>query len=438
MSTTHAAGRRLSRRSFTLAGAAAAVLATSACIGGQSEENLGDDGEEYAGTVEWWTINLQKNFSEYIEKLISDYTDEHPDVTINWVDVPGQDINTKLLAALASDTVPDAVNFGSDTIGQYTDAMTDLNDYFSPEELGAYQESLVTPLQGPEGQQIALPWYNGGARLGLYRTSALEDVGFDPENTPRTWDEALELAYAVQETTGEYGANMMAYTMTVQSEGIPLLDEDGTTSAFNTPECIELLEKFKDALDAGAIAPGVLGKDERSYEQSLENEQIAFYPSRVSSDLTNIEKNAPGVYEDLTVAPAVTGPDGINYIVNQQVFGIPAKSTNKAAAAAWLKWVTDATNLLEFCKLVPIFPSTPASLEDPYFTDIETSTPAGMGRKILVDTFPSLEDGAMKSHNDVHLRDLFDEQIRAYASGNKSAQDALDAAEEQWNAELAE
>src|SRR5690625_7917196 len=118
------------------------------------------------------------------------------------MDLPGQDINTKLLAALASDTVPDAVNFGSDTIGQYTDAMPDRNDYFSPEELGAYQESLVTPLQGPEGQQIALPWYNGGARLGLYRTSALDAVAFDPDNTPRPWDEARELAYALQATTG--------------------------------------------------------------------------------------------------------------------------------------------------------------------------------------------------------------------------------------------
>lgn len=438
MNTSPVFSHRLSRRSFALAGTAAAALATSGCISGEPEENSGADGEEFSGTVEWWTINLQKNFADYIEKLISDYTAEHPDVTIHWVDVPGQDINTKLLAALASDSVPDAVNFGSDTIGQYAEAMTDLNEHFTAEELGTYQESLVGPLQGTDGKQIALPWYNGGARLGLYRTSALGEAGFDPENPPKTWDEALELAQAVQDLTGEYGANMMAYTMTVQSEGIALLNEDGTTAAFNTPECLAVLEKYKEGLDGGAIAPGVLGKDDRSYEQSLENKQIAFFPSRVSSDLTNIEKNAPDVYEDLTVAPAVTGADGINYIVSQQVFGIPAKSTQKAAAAAWLKWVTDATNLLEFCKLVPIFPSTPGSLEDPFFTEIDTSTPAGMGRKILVDTFPSLEDGSLKSRNDPHLRELFDEQVRAFASGNSSGQDALDTAEEQWNAELAQ
>src|SRR5699024_4507011 len=201
MSTTHAAGRRLSRRSFTLAGAAATVLATSACIGGQSEENLGDDGEEYAGTVEWWTINLQKNFSEYIEKLISDYTDEHPDVTINWVDVPGQDINTKLLAALASGEVPDAVNYTSDTVGRFSNAMSDLNQLFSADDLASYQESLVQPLTTPDGKLAGIPWYNGGAELGMYRQSALEEVGFDPESPPTTWDEALELAERYREAT---------------------------------------------------------------------------------------------------------------------------------------------------------------------------------------------------------------------------------------------
>lgn len=100
--------------------------------------------------------------------------------------------------------------------------------------------------------------------------------------------------------------------------------------------------------------------------------------------------------------------------------------------------MTNAENLLEFCKLVPIFPSTPASLEDPYFTDIDTSTPAGQGRKILVDTFPDLEDGGLQSHNDVVLREIFDEEVRAFMSGNKTAEDALNAAEEQWNTELAD
>lgn len=440
MSTSAARRGRLTRRTFLGGTAAAATLTTTACISGSSESESSEEdlGEEYAGTVEWWTINLQANYADYIEGLIAAYTSEHPDVTINWVDVPGQDINTKLLAALASGEVPDAVNYTSDTVGRFSNAMSDLNELFTADDLGAYQESLVQPLTTPDGKLVGVPWYNGGAELGMYRKSALEDAGFDPEHPPATWDEALELAEKYQEETGEYGGNLMAYSDTVQSEGIALLNEDRTAAAFNTPECLEVLEKFKVSFDSGAIAPGVLGKDPRNYAQSLVNEQIAFNPSRVSSQLLNVENNAPDVYEDLAVAPAVTGPPGVQYLQTQQIFGIPQESTSKAAAAAWLKFVTNAENLLEFCKLVPIFPSTPASLEDPYFTEIDTSNPAGQGRKILVDTFPDLEDGGLQSHNDVVLREIFDEEVRAYMSGNKSAEDALTAAEEQWNAELAD
>ena len=441
MSTSAARRGRLTRRIFLGGTAAAATLTTTACISGESPDPGSDDadlGDEYAGTVEWWTINLQANYADYIQGLIDEYTAEHPDVTINWVDVPGQDINTKLLAALASGEVPDAVNYTSDTVGRFSNAMSDLNQLFSADDLASYQESLVQPLTTPDGKLAGIPWYNGGAELGMYRQSALEEVGFDPESPPTTWDEALELAERYREATGEYGGNLMAYSDTVQSEGIALLNEDRTAAAFNTPECLEVLEKFKVSFDSGAIAPGVLGKDPRNYAQSLVNEQIAFNPSRVSSQLLNVENNAPDVYADIAVAPAVTGPPGVQYLQSQQVFGIPQESTSKAAAAAWLKFVTNAENLLEFCKLVPIFPSTPASLEDPYFTDIDTSTPAGQGRKILVDTFPDLEDGGLQSHNDVVLREIFDEEVRAFMSGNKTAEDALNAAEEQWNTELAD
>lgn len=441
MSTSASRRGRLTRRIFLGGTAAAATLTTTACISGEEDADSGgggEAGEEFAGTVEWWTINLQANYADYIQGLIDAYTSEHPDVTINWVDVPGQDINTKLLAALASGEVPDAVNYTSDTVGRYSNAMSDLNEFFDEGDLGAYQSSLVQPLTTPDGKLAGVPWYNGGAELGMYRKSALEPAGFDPGSPPTTWDEALELAEMYRDETGEYGGNLMAYSDTVQSEGIALLNEARTAAAFNTPECAEILEKFKVSFDSGAIAPGVLGKDPRNYEQSLVNEQVAFNPSRVSSQLLNVENNAPDVYEDLAVAPAVTGPPGIQYLQSQQIFGIPQESTNKAAAAAWLKFVTNAENLLEFCKLVPIFPSTPASLEDPYFTDIDTSTPSGQGRAILVETFPELEDGGLQSHNDVVLREILDEEIRAFMSGSKSAEDALAAAEEQWNTELAD
>src|SRR3954465_3192751 len=51
-------------------------------------------------TLEFWTINLKKDFSDYIQGLIQSYEKAHPNVKIKWVDVPGQEVERKLLAAL--------------------------------------------------------------------------------------------------------------------------------------------------------------------------------------------------------------------------------------------------------------------------------------------------------------------------------------------------
>jgi putative chitobiose transport system substrate-binding protein len=417
----------------------AAALLLTGCLsgGGEPEQPAAQSGEKFSGEIEWWTINLQKNYADYINGLIDAYESEHPDVTIRWVDVPGQDITTKLLAAIAGDKVPDAVNFASTTTGLFAGSMSDIGTYFSDSELSAYLPSLVEPLKNQEGKQIAVPWYNGGAGLGFYRKSVVTKAGFDAANPPTTWDEALDLAQKVKDTTGGYGTNAMAYSNTMQTMGIDLISADRKKATFNTPEAVGVLEKFKKYLDSGAIAPGVVGKDPRSYPQNLSNKLIAFMAADTSSNLVGLKDNSPDVYADTAVAPAVTGPSGTQLMFGQQVFGIPAASKHQAAAAEWLKFVTSPANQLAFCKLVAIYPSTTETLKDPFFTDINGTEPADQARKVLVETFPKIVDASLGSGNDENLRMLFDEQVRMYMSGSKTAEEALAEAASQWDAELA-
>src|SRR5690242_19860615 len=109
----------MSRRRALGAGALALALMSSGCVAGTSGSTSGGqaDDQPFEGEVEFWTINLKKNFGAYIDGLIAQYQKEHPKVTVKWVDVPGQDIATKLLAAVASGDVPDAVNIASSDLG---------------------------------------------------------------------------------------------------------------------------------------------------------------------------------------------------------------------------------------------------------------------------------------------------------------------------------
>ncbi|TCC53156.1 hypothetical protein E0H75_05405 [Kribbella capetownensis] len=101
------------------------------------------------------------------------------------------------------------------------------------------------------------------------------------------------------------------------------------------------------------------------------------------------------------------------------------------------KFVTSARHQLAFCKLVAVFPGSVQTVKEPFFTNISGNTANDQGRRLLVQTFNQAADAISGSPNDEALRALFDEQVRAYMLGTKTASAALATAEKQWNAELA-
>src|SRR5262249_52830285 len=146
-------------------------------------------------------------------------------------------------------------------------------------------------------------------------------------------------------------------------------------------------------------------------EQSVYNGKVAFMASDTSTNLRFVEENAPDIYKDVVVAHPVSGASGDTLLLAQQIFQIPEASKHKAAAAEWLKFVTNAENQLAFCKIATILPSTPESLKDPYFSDIKGDTPADEARRVLINEFASLKDASLGTSDDLHLRQLFDEQM---------------------------
>lgn len=415
----------------------ALLMALSGCISGTTN-NAGSDQSEptkIGGEVEWWTINLKANYSEYIQGLIDHYEASHPGTKINWVDVPGADLATKLLAALSSGKPPDLVNISSADVGRFQNSLTDLHKYFTTEELAAYQPSLVKPLDH-NGTLTALPWYNGGSPVAIYRKSALAGTSFDANNPPKTFEGLLQLASEIKQKSGVAGMNLYQWSQVLPYYGVDMLNAQHTAAAFNTPKAADILNTWKAAYDSGAIAPGVISKDIRNLPENIENRRVGFVANVPATQLTNTKKNAPEVYGDLVVTPSARTQDGKLRLATQQTFAIPNGSNNKATAADWLKFVTNAENQLAFCKIVAIFPSTKATLQDPYFA-AEGTDATSVARKIIVDTLPDLEDGALGTGKDQTLSDMFDEQIRGFLQGNVDAKTALGNAEKQWNSELA-
>ncbi|MCP2329447.1 multiple sugar transport system substrate-binding protein/putative chitobiose transport system substrate-binding protein [Hamadaea flava] len=428
--------RRTTRAVVAAALGLTLALSASGCLGSSSDDTGAAD-PQFEGTVEFWTINLKKNYNDYVTGLINSYQKQHPRVTINWVDVPGAEISTKLLAAIASGSVPDAVNLDSGNLGKFIPSLASVDELLAQDALADYQPNLLTSLRR-DGKLYALPWYNGGAPVGIYRTSVVGKAGFDAANPPKTYEEALDLAQKVYDTAKVNGMNELPGYQQLATMGVQMISADKKKATFNTPAAAAILEAFKKVYDGKGIAPGAVTKDTRNYPQNLDNSQLAFMPNALPFALLNTKKNAPNVYSDLTITKALKNTDGKYLLLAQQTFVVPKASKHKRAAAEFLKFVTSSENQLAFCKLVTIYPSTIAAANDTFFTQATGEEPIDKARQVIVSEMPDLIDGSLGTSRDSELVELFAEQIRGFMQGQQSATQALTAAEQAWNTKLAE
>jgi len=433
--------RRVRGSALRLAAAMVAVVVlASGCVSGGSSTS-GGAGSTKSATLTFWTINLKKNFNNYITGLITTYEQAHPGIKINWVDVPGADIATKLLASIASGDVPDVVNIDSSNLGPFADKMADLSKYFTASDLSDYQPGLVDSLRLNGGLR-AIPWYNGGAPVGVYNMSIMKQVGFDPASPPTNYDQVLALGQKVYNATKVYGTNDIPSYVSGQwsilaYDGVPYLSTDKKQAAFDTQAGIDELTKFKTAYDAHAIAPGAVSADVRSFPQTLDNSKIAFQADAFPFVLTSLQTNSPTVYKNLAITKAPTTVDGKYLLLDQQTFAVPAASTHQAASADFIKFITNGANQLAFCKLVAIYPSTISTTKDQFFTANTDTSAVGQARKVILEELPNVIDGELGTGKDAELDMDLSNQVRAYMQGTISASKALSTAADAWNTALA-
>lgn len=416
------------------------LLVMSGCSSGSEDASNDSDSvsndvaaEEEQITLEFWTVNLRKGFEDYFLNLISEYEQANEGVKIDWVDVPGDQINQKIITALQGDDIPDVVNLPDKALHLLPEsAVYPINELVDESRLDVYIPGLMESVTSGD-KVLEIPWYNAGPRVGLLNKKLYEDAGLDPDNPPETWDEYFENGEIIHSNLDNvYGSNQIPFMERLASIGVKPFNDDKTKAAFNTPEAVELIQKFVDGYQTGALAPGSVSKNVQQLPESLENGMVAQDGLYVASGLNRIESNAPDEFKQMKVFPGIKEEGGYYGVVSQQALMIPRKSKHPEQAADFALFVTSPENQLEFCKLTPIFPSTSETLQQPLFTNIEGDTLQDQARKIMVEE----ADDMLAITVPENLREFYEDEIRAAIMGEKSVEEALDAAEEYWNSEL--
>ncbi|ARZ66429.1 extracellular solute-binding protein [Streptomyces sp. HU2014] len=404
----------------------ASVLLLSACgSGGDGGGGGGADGKP-EGSITFQTWNLRSNFKGYFDGLVRDFEKANPGVKVRWLDQPAENYAEKLSADAGAGTLPDVVNVSPDL--SYPLAKAGLLMNLDKEKAAARFKDEYTPeawqgntLPGLDGS-YAFPWYLNTGPL-FYNKSLFRQAGLDPEKPPKSYDELFTAARAMAGKPGGRTATL-AGTPSIEDfgrYGVKLMNEDATRFTYNEPEGVELLTRYKELYDRGALdAQALTNTPEKSGQKFLE-QKVAMNPGS-AHDLGTFKKNAPALYRNLGITDAPNN----NGKPNMYVMGLAvnARGKHKAAAVAFAHFVTDRRNQEAFAHQVAVFPSTKGSLDDPYWTK-DDGTDEGRVRvasakmlKGAVNYTPVVMSDEMK----VVLKN----EVAKALQGKKSPKEALD------------
>lgn len=246
--------------------------------GDTGKSDGGSSGDENTLTVWCW----DPAFNIYaMEEAAKEYQKDHPEVTVNVVETPWDDVQTKLTTAATSgkyDTLPDILlmqdNAFQKNVISYPDAFTDLTDSkidFSQFAEGKTAYSVV------DGKNYGVPFDNG-AVIACYRTDILEQAGYTVDDfTDITWSEYIEKGKDILAKTGKpllscVSGESDVITMMLQSTGSSLFDDEGNPDMVDNEALKKVMETYQELIQTGVM---VEVNDWEQYVGTLTNSTVA-------------------------------------------------------------------------------------------------------------------------------------------------------------------
>lgn len=221
------------------------------------------------------------NFNIYAMKEAAKvYKAINPDVTINIVETPWNDLQQKLITSLSAkitDTLPDIIlmqdNAAQKNIIIYPDAFYDITGKIDLSNFAQFKVDASTV----NGRNYGVPFDNGATATFL-RTDYLEKAGLKASDFQDiTWERFIELGKIVKEKTGQVMLSAVAnepdlLMILLQSSGSWVFDADGKTAIANNQALKDSIQIYKQLVDSGILK---LTADWNEYTSTITNGSVA-------------------------------------------------------------------------------------------------------------------------------------------------------------------
>ncbi|WIB71769.1 sugar ABC transporter substrate-binding protein [Curtobacterium sp. MCBD17_026] len=418
------------RATALLATAAATALVLTGCSSGGNAADGGDG--EISGTITLQTWALTPTYTGYLNGVIEDFEQAHPDAKVKLQDQPGDGYADKVLSQASSNSLPDVINLPPDIAlplakrGFLQDVAKDDSKLDSTYVAGALDSYEYKGVDGTFGY----PWYLN-TDVNYWNSTMFAKCGLDAKNPPKTTDELFTQAKTMHDNCPtDYLMSRKPGLGDFTLAGVKVLNADGTKFTFaDSSKAADLIDRYKDAYQDGYMPSNVLNSDYLGNSTLFTQAKVAWTTGGATS-LADFEKNNPSLKGKVTVSPALDTPP-----LYVQGLSVSSKSKHLATAEAFAKFMTNAKNQEAFAHEVNIFPSTTSSQSDPYFSK-DDGTVNGEARVLANEALKTAKVINPVEANSA-MTDFLDQQIALAMKGQVAPEKALQTAQTKMNSLLA-
>jgi multiple sugar transport system substrate-binding protein len=411
-----------------------AVLAAGCGSSSNGSESTGGKG---AGPVPEPKEPVTISFASWVgkergmKKIYRAFRKEHPNITVEFQEIPSEEARRKLTTQIAGGNPPDTAYLDSGTTGEFAsrNTLVNLDDYIGRSDVVKSKDFVDSFRLSAEykGSLYALP-FDGESTALFYRTDLFDAAGIT--EPPKTWDDfKATAAKLTKPDKKQYGTILFApspesayywYPWLWQAGG-DLLSDDQKSVAFNSDAGKQAAEFYVGLKDYSPR--DFLNSNSYDGRIAFANGSVGMYVA--GAWLAGVlREEFPKIDGKWATAPLPEGSAGCATTIAGDNLVLFSSSKNKDAAWKWIEFMAKAESQKtwtvddQFGTLLPTL------------TDLLESPELAQKKPILKGFAAAMSCGRPPTSNPdwPKVEEALSEELGRAMYGEQSASEALDAA----------
>ena len=350
--------------------------------------------------VVFWTLQMN-DFAPYMNKVISEFEAQNPDIKIKWIDVPFSEGEKRTLASVLSDNPPDLINLNPDFTALLAQrgALYQIDEQYTKQ----YNQSIINSLK-TNGKLYSLPWYATSA-VTIYNKDLLAKSG---AKMPATYKDLAQIAPQIKKKTGAY---VLLPNITENDTMARILNKYGVTpNNINSQKSQEVFELFKNLYEKDLIPKESITQTHREALEKYMAEKIVFFQAGANF---------------LTMIKEIVGELGQNDF-SLMNFVIPTRAKHKNEALKFALFLTNSENQLAMAKLTNILAVNEETLQNEFYTKYDEKDLMSKARIISAKQLNKIEPTFMPARNQKEINILVNEAVQQILLNKATTKNILD------------